>query len=317
MRSQRALAGASYLLKNLCQQTRHGCVPVCPSRTRSNQLVADASQRCPFFGWLLTPSSSASLSTTTPGPAWASLSCKTRQHLAHGSAMSDRRDDDRSSRDRERSRSRDRDRAVEEPPKRRSRFSDAPAAGSGFSEGPPAEAAGFSAAVPLDARAAAMALAQQLSQKFMSGAGAAAGAAPTGFSSGGAGLASLFSGGGGGGFGGGGGGGGPPPGEPLPPPGKLMGTAKRWNMEKGFGASTPTHQLIHPIAPRHSRPATCPSLHAPAVTVAQVSSFRTRAAMICLYMPIPSKTATRSKMAPASATASRSITPRTRTVPRR
>ena len=156
--------------------------------------------------------------------------------LAHDSAMSERgdfrRDDDRRSRsrDRERSRSRDRDnRAGEEPPKRRSRFSDAPAAGSGFSDGPPAEQ-------PVDARAAAMALAQQLSQKFMSGAGSAA---PAGFSSGGAGLSSLYGGGGGGGFGGGG----PPPGEPPPPPGKLMGTAKRWNMEKGFGAPTrpPTH----------------------------------------------------------------------------
>merc|ERR1719223_1835094 len=66
----------------------------------------------------------------------------------------------------------------------------------------------------------------------MSGAGSAA---PAGFSSGGAGLSSLYGGGGGGGFGGGG----PPPGEPPPPPGKLMGTAKRWNMEKGFGFIVP------------------------------------------------------------------------------
>ena len=198
--------------------------------------------------------------------------------LAHDSAMSERgdfrRDDDRRSRsrDRERSRSRDRDnRAGEEPPKRRSRFSDAPAAGSGFSDGPPAEQ-------PVDARAAAMALAQQLSQKFMSGAGSAA---PAGFSSGGAGLSSLYGGGGGGGFGGGG----PPPGEPPPPPGKLMGTAKRWNMEKGFGA--PTRPTTHSStqSPPNSRPATCPSPHAPVLPVAQGSSCRTGAVMICLSTP--------------------------------
>ena len=206
-------------------------------------------------GWLV---SSFFIALTPWVSAW--LRC-----LADDSAMSDRgdesrRDDDRSSRDRERSRSRDRDRAAEEPPKRRSRFSDAPAGGSGFSDGPPAAAAGFSAAVPLDARAAAMALAQQLSQKFMSGAGAAAGAAPAGFSSGGAGLSSLFSGGGGGGFGGGGGGGGPPPGEPPPPPGKSMGTAKRWNMEKGFGAST--------------RPPTNPPTQSPRATPAPLPARR-------------------------------------------
>ena len=32
---------------------------------------------------------------------------------------------------------------------------------------------------------------------------------------------------------------GPPPGEPAPPPGKMMGTAKRFNMEKGFGFIIP------------------------------------------------------------------------------
>ena len=203
-----------------------------------------------MVGWFH-PSSSASTH------AWVSawLPC-----LADDSAMSDRGDESRRDGDRERSRSRDRDRAAEEPPKRRSRFSDAPAGGSGFSDGPPAAAAGFSAAVPLDARAAAMALAQQLSQKFMSGAGAAAGAAPAGFSSGGAGLSSLFSGGGGGGFGGGGGGGGPPPGEPPPPPGKSMGTAKRWNMEKGFGAST--------------RPPTNPPTQSPRATPAPLPARR-------------------------------------------
>ena len=113
--------------------------------------------------------------------------------------------------------------------------------------------------------------------------------------------------GGGGGyaFGGGGGGGGPPPGEPPPPPGKQMGSAKRWNMEKGFGASTPTHQLIHPIAPPHSlfvpprslpvaprrspslpvAPRRSSSLHAPAVTVAQGSSCQTGAARTSLCTP--------------------------------
>merc|ERR1719487_815309 len=75
-----------------------------------------------------------------------------------------------------------------------------------------------------------MALAASLSQKFAAGAGAAA-AAPSGFS-GGLGLSPLF-----------GAPGvqqrGPPPGEPPPPPGKMMGTAKRWNMEKGFGFIVP------------------------------------------------------------------------------
>ena len=32
---------------------------------------------------------------------------------------------------------------------------------------------------------------------------------------------------------------GPPPGEPPPPAGKFMGTARRWNNEKGFGFIEP------------------------------------------------------------------------------
>ena len=146
------------------------------------------------------------------------------------------RGDDRA-RDRDRSRSRDRDReAEEEPRKRRSRFSDAPVTGfsdappTGFSDAPPQAAQLGGGAVPQDARERAMALAASLSQKFAAGAGAAA-AAPSGFS-GGLGLSPLF-----------GAPGvqqrGPPPGEPPPPPGKMMGTAKRWNMEKGFGFVVP------------------------------------------------------------------------------
>ena len=146
------------------------------------------------------------------------------------------RDGDRDGVDRERDRDRRDDGEDEEPRKRRSRFSDAPA--SGFSDAPPT---GFASAlspaaptavggsVPADARERAMALAASLSQKFATGS-AAPPAAPTGFSSASLGLTSLFGAPSLGGLAGG-----PPPGEPPPPPGKLMGTAKRWNMEKGFG----------------------------------------------------------------------------------
>ena len=119
---------------------------------------------------------------------------------------------------------------AEDPPRRRTGFSSSLSDGATAPPAPPAPPSGDQA----NAIERARALAASLSAKFGQGP-----APPTGFSSapagGGYGLSLLGSSGGAGGMGVGGGQRGPPPGEPPPPPGKEMGTARRWNMEKGFG----------------------------------------------------------------------------------